>query len=266
MDNLISKEARIGNNVKFGHGCIIDDNTEIGDNCEIGNYSIIKKNTIIAENNIIGDYCVIGGDSQWSNKELEDGSVNIGKNNIFREFVTVNKGGLLDTHGTTIIGDNNFFMAYVHIAHDCNLSNNIIISNLSQLAGHVTVGSNVVISASALVHQFCNLGTFSFIGGRSTIRKDVLPYTMVEGAEMVVTATKGININGLKKHGVNMEVINVLKKVYKIIFNNNLLRKDIICQLESYAAKYIEVNQIVNFLKLSKRGILRANKKATTYA
>ncbi len=255
---IVDSNAKISNDVKIGPWSIIGPNVEIESGCVIGSHVVIEGNTKIGRNTKIHSHAVIGGEAQALKRDLyPDGSVLIGENNCIREYVTINRGFVTDSEdGRTVVGDNNLIMAYSHVAHDCKLGNNIIMSNGVQLAGHVKVQDYAILSGMVLVHQFCHLGAHSFLSGRAAIVKDILPYTLVAGSE---TTTRGLNIEGLKRRGFSRETLRALREAYKIIFRSSNLLENKIKNLEPLALEFAEVRNIINFLNSSVRGILRSS-------
>ena len=192
--SVISNNAKIGNNVSIGPYCIIEDDVVIGDNTRIDSHTIIKQHTEIGNDCNIFSHCVIGEIPQDKKYSGEKSKLIIGNNNTIREFCTLNRG--TEESGLTKIGDNCLFMAYVHIAHDCVLQNDIILANGVQLGGHVTIDDYGIVGGMTPVHQFCKIGTHSFIGGGLRVVQDVPPYIIANGEPLKFS---GINILGLRR-------------------------------------------------------------------
>ncbi|HWQ94748.1 MAG TPA: acyl-ACP--UDP-N-acetylglucosamine O-acyltransferase, partial [Gammaproteobacteria bacterium] len=178
----------------------------------------------------------------------------IGDRNLIRESVTINRGTVQD-QGLTRIGDDNWIMAYVHIAHDCLIGNQTIFANGATLAGHVSVGDYAILGGFTLVHQFCALGAHCFCGMGSAVSKDVPPYIMVAGGH--AAAPHGINTEGLKRRGFSSETLRALREAYKIVYRSGLTVEQALVQLEPLAQAHTDVNEFVRFLKASSRGIIR---------
>jgi len=176
---IIDSKAKIADDVTIGPFSVIGPNVEIGEGTEIASHVVIEGHTKIGKNNRIFQYASIGGEPQSIAYKGEPTEVVIGDNNIFREFVTVNRGTVID-EGITSIGNDNFLMAYVHIAHDCRLGNNTIFANCASLAGHVHVGDFVIMGGFSLVHQFCRVGAHCITGIGAVCIQDVPPYTFIE--------------------------------------------------------------------------------------
>jgi UDP-N-acetylglucosamine acyltransferase len=251
---IIHPSAEIGDNVNIGPWTIIGANVVIGDNTSIASSVIIDKNTKIGCNNKIYPFASIGIDPQDKKHSDKDNcSLEIGDNNIFREYVTISRG---TPHGggITKIGSNNMFMAYVHIAHDCIVGNSVVFANNATLAGHVTVGNFSTISGFGGLHQFCHMGDYSFLGMRATVSQDIAPYVLVAGAEPSV---RGINVVGLKRRGFSDETIKILRDAYKAIFRSGAILKKICMDLDVAHGQVPEVRILLDFIKKSERGLLR---------
>lgn len=249
---IIDKSAEIAENVEIGPYVIIEPFVKIGKGTKIASHSVIKKWVKLGENNIIHSGAVLGDEPQDIKYKNEESYVIIGNNNIIREFVTIHRA--TDKNGVTKIGNNNFIMAYAHIAHNCILGNEITIANFAGLSGCITVEDKAFISGLSAIHQFTKIGTLSMIGGGSKINKDVPPYTMVDGNPVRVI---GLNIVGLKRNGLSNEEISVLAKSHKIIFNSELNIK----QAEEKILKELKqteaVKHLLEFINRSERGIIK---------
>lgn len=250
---------------------IVDINAEIADDVEIGPFSIIGAEVTIAEGTVIGPHVVIKGpvtigkdnhiyqfssigeDPQDKKYADEKTSLVIGDRNVIREFVTLHRGTLQD-HAVTRIGDDNLFMAYTHVAHDCVIGNNIIMANGASLAGHVHLSDNAILGGFTLVHQFTQIGTFSFAAMGSAITQDIPPYVMVGGRP---TRPHGINSVGMERAGCNPEAVRLIRKAYKILYKSNLRMEDAIEEMEDLAGECDEISNMVSFLRNVSRGILR---------
>ena len=248
---IISQKSSIGNNVTIGDYCIIEDDVIIGDNTIIGPYTIIKKFTEIGNSNKIFSHCVIGEVPQDKKFNNEKTKLIIGNNNTIREFCTLNRG-TVDTSFTRI-GNNCLFMAYVHVAHDCILENDIILANGVQLGGHVEIYNYAIIGGMTPVHQFCKIGKHAFVGGGLRVVQDVPPYIIANGEPLKFS---GINILGLRRRKFTSEQRNNIKKIYKLIYNSD--------HNISQAIKYIKNNfkadeisvDIIKFIESSSRGLI----------
>ncbi len=250
---IVSPEASIGKNVSIGHYSVIGPNVHIGDGCEIGPHVVIKGPTVIGKNNRFFQFSSIGEEPQDKKYDGEPTRLEIGDNNIFREYVTISRG-TVQGGDLTSIGSNNLLMAYVHIAHDCHVASHTVFSNNASLAGHVNVGSYANLGGFVGVHQFCNVGDYAFCAGGSIIVKDVLPFTMVSGHP---AAAFGLNVEGLKRRQFTSETITQLKRAYKTLFRQGLTLEQAMEQLASTARECVDVNTMLSFIKHSKRGVVR---------
>ena len=250
---IISKTAKLGENVTIGAYSIVEDNVIIGDNCEIKNYCLIGARTTIGKNNKIYNSAIIGTDPQDIKYKGELTQTTIGDNNTIREFVTINNG--TGENGKTIVGNNNLLLSYCHIAHDNNLGNNIIVSNVVQLAGHVVVEDNVVFGGCAAVHQFCSVGKFSMIAAGTIITQDVSPFSLIDR----VPAFHSINRIGLTRNGFSEELRKEINNFYQLVFKSGYNNS-------AGIKKYLEINfnnikpeiqYIIDFINKSERGVIR---------
>lgn len=249
----IHSNAKISEDATIGPWTMIGPDVEIGPGTWIASHVVIKGPTRIGRDNKIFQFASIGEDPQDKKYQGEKTILEIGDRNIFRESCTINRG-TVQAGGITRIGNDNLFMACVHIAHDCLISNNAIFANHSSLAGHVVIGDFAILSGFSGVHQFCTVGAHSFIGGGSMVTKDVLPYVLVDGHD---AKTCGLNSEGLKRRGFSPEAINTLRKAYKIIYRNGLTVAQAIEQLTELTADCPEVNLMIEALQQSTRGIVR---------
>ena len=250
---IISPQAKLGAGVKVGPYSIIGDNVVIGDGNVIEAHVVIEGWIEIGQNNHFYPYTVIGTPPQDLKFKGEKSLVKIGNNNIFREFITVNRG-TLGGGGVTTIGHNNYFMAYSHIAHDCKIGNGVIFGNAGTLAGHVEVEDHATVGAFSGVHQHCVVGKYGFIGGYSVITKDVLPYSKTVGNR---AKSYGVNFIGLRRKGFSSEAIQKIKLAYKILFQSRLNTSQALEEMESGIKNSPEVDYLVAFIRRSKRGVIK---------
>ncbi|WP_456415346.1 acyl-ACP--UDP-N-acetylglucosamine O-acyltransferase [Thiolapillus sp.] len=215
---IIDDQASIGVGVTIGPFSIIGAGVEIGDGCEIGPHVVIRRNTRIGKNNKIFQFASVGDDPQDKKYAGEETWLEIGDNNVIREFATINRGTAQD-RGATRIGNDNLLMAYTHVAHDCVLGNHTILANAASLGGHVQIQDWAILGGFSMVHQFTRIGAHSFAAMGSAIGKDVPPFVMVGGNPAV---PRGINAEGLKRRGFDADAIAVLKKAYRILYRSGL--------------------------------------------
>lgn len=250
---IIDPSAQIAENVEIGPWTFIGPNVQIGEGTQISPHVVIKGPTRIGRNNKIFQFASVGEDPQDKKYQGEKTFLEIGDNNVIRESVTINRG-TIQAGGITKIGNDNLFMACVHIAHDCLIGNANIFANHSSLAGHVLVGDCATFSGFSGVHQFCTVGSYSFIGGGTMVTKDVLPYVLVDGHD---AKAHGLNAEGLKRRGFNSDTINHLRRAYKIIYRNNLTVPEAVEQLTQLLPECPEIDIMLTALQESTRGIIR---------
>ena len=250
---IIDSKAEIEKGVSIGPFCIIKEDVKIKKGTKLISNVIIEGNTEIGENCVIYPFTTIGLPPQDLKYKGEKTGVKIGNNNIIREYITIHRASV-SGDGITSIGDNNFLMAYVHIAHDCKIGSSIIMANLATLAGHVVVEDYAIIGGLVAIHQFTRIGAYAMVGGFSGVGQDIPPYTMASGARAKLF---GLNTIGLKRHGFSEETINNLKKAYKILFREKLTLKEAFKKIQDSIPQSKEINHLIEFIKQNKRGICR---------
>ena len=249
---IIHPGAKLSPGVSIGPYSIIEENVTLGDNVRVGNHCVITGQTTIGRNCKIYTGAVIGSAPQDKKFSSDDNVfLNIGENNLIREYVTMNPG-TLEGGGKTVVGDNNIFMAYSHVAHDCIIGNNCVMANAVSLAGHVILEDGVIIGGLSAVHQFVRLGRLSIVGGCSKIVQDVPPFSMVDGHPAKVIQP---NTVGLKRAGFNSDTVLLLKKAIKILFHCGLSRKHALERIETELPSTAEIEHLIFFAKTSKRGL-----------
>ena len=250
---IVDINAEIAEDVEIGPFSIIGPEVTIGSGTVIGPHVVMKGPVSVGKDNHIYQFASIGEDPQDKKYADEKTSLVIGDRNVIREFVTMHRGTLQD-HAVTKIGDDNLFMAYTHIAHDCLIGNNIIMANGASLAGHVHICDNAILGGFTLVHQFTQIGTLSFAAMGSAITQDIPPYVMVGGRP---TRPHGINSVGMERSGCSAEAVRLIRKAYKTLYKNNLRMEDAIEEMEDLAGECDEISNMVSFLRNVSRGILR---------
>ena len=248
----VSPEAKIGTDVEIGPFAVINKNVIIGDGCIIDSNATICEFTQLGKNCHVFPSAVIGAIPQDLKFHGEETWTIIGDNCSLREFVTIHRGTF--SKGKTVIGNNNLIMAYCHVAHDCILHNNIIMSNATQLAGEVEVDDFAIIGGGTLVHQFTHIGSHVMIQGGSRTSKDVPPFAIA--AREPITFC-GINSVGLNRRGYTPEQIHTIQEVYRILYNSGLNTTQALDKIESTIAPCAERDMIVQFVKNSPRGIIK---------
>ncbi len=250
---IVDPAAKIGTNVEIGPYSIIGPDVEIGDNSVVGPHTVIRGHTRIGRDNRIFQFCSLGEVPQDKKYAGEPTRLEIGDRNVIREFCTFNLGTVQDV-GVTRIGDDNWIMAYVHIAHDCQVGNKTTFANNSQLAGHVVVEDWAILGGFTGVHQFCRIGAHVMTAVSTVILQDVPPYLMAAGN----TATPyGINVEGLKRRGFTADSITSLKRAYRTLYKSGLLLEEAKLKLAEDAKTQPDLKRLVDFLEVSKRGIIR---------
>lgn len=248
----IDPEAKIGKNVEIGPFVFIDKNVVIGDNNVIMPNANILYGTRMGHGNTVFPGAVIGAIPQDLKFQGEETTAEIGDNNKIRENVTINRGTA--AKGKTIVGSNNLLMENAHIAHDVILGNNCIIGNSTKFGGEVIVDDNAIISATVLVHQFCHIGSHVMIQGGCRFSQNIPPY-IIAGREP--TEYAGINLVGLRRHGFSNELIENIHNAYRIIYQSGLNTTEGVAKVETEIPSSKEIDYLINFIKESKRGIIK---------
>jgi UDP-N-acetylglucosamine acyltransferase len=251
---VVHPNAKIGENTTVGPFTVIEEDVVIGDNCYIHSNAVILDGARIGNNCKIFPGAVVAGIPQDLKFRGEITTAEIGDNTTLRECVTVNRGTA--AKGKTVVGKNCLIMAYSHIAHDCVLKDNIIIGNASQIAGEVEIDDFAIVSGGTLVHQFSKISKHVMIQGGSRIGKDIPPYTLI-GRDPIVYC--GINIVGLRRRGFTNEQVYLIQDIYRTIYTRGLNNSDALKAIETEYAPCEERDLILNFIKSSKRGIVRGS-------
>jgi len=250
---IVSPKAELASGVKIGPYSIIGDYVSIGRDTVIDAHVVIEGHTQIGERNKIYPFSSIGSPPQDIGYQGEDTHVIIENDNVVREYVTVNRATTKEDW-KTVIGNRNYIMAYAHIAHDCFLGDNIIMSNVATLGGHITIGDYAVLGGLVAVHQFARIGSYAFLGGGSAINKDIPPFMLTGGR---TAKLYGVNQKGLSRTGFTQETIDGLKKAYRIIWRQSKRLDEAIKQVREEVKPSPELEMLLGFLESSKRGILR---------
>lgn len=249
----IDSSAKIHADVTIGPFTVIGPNVEIGSGTVVGPHVVINGPTIIGKNNHFYQFASIGEECQDKKYKGEETKLIIGDNNTFREGCTVHRG-TMQGGGVTSIGNDNLFMVNTHVAHDCIIGSNVVFANGASVAGHVRVDDYANLGGFVGVHQFCVIGSYSFLAGGSVVLKDVVPYVIVSGHP---AQTHGLNTVGLTRREFSADAINTLKQAYKIVFRNSTTVNEAIEKLNSLVESCKEVILIRDFLQQSTRGIIR---------
>ncbi|WP_104429386.1 acyl-ACP--UDP-N-acetylglucosamine O-acyltransferase [Methylobacter tundripaludum] len=250
---IVDSKAELADDVSVGPFSVIGAGVKIGAGTVIGSHVVIKGPTTIGKDNRIYQFTSIGEDPQDKKYAAEITQLEIGDRNTIREYTSMHRGTKQD-RSLTKIGNDNLFMAYTHVAHDCIIGNHVIMANGASLAGHVHLHSHAILGGFTLVHQFTQIGQYSFAAMGSAITQDIPPFVMVGGKP---TRPHGINSVGMERNGISPEDIRLIRKAYKIIYKTNLRLEDAIDQMEDLAGESKELSDMVSFLRNVNRGILR---------
>jgi UDP-N-acetylglucosamine acyltransferase len=250
---IIADSAVIADDVEIGPFCVIGDNVVIGKGTSIDSHVVINGPTTIGSDNHIYQFASIGDDPQDKKYAGEPTRLVIGDRNTIREFCTISRG-TIDDADETVIGDDNWIMAYVHIAHDCIIGNNTIMANNATLAGHVHVGDWAIFGGFTGVHQFCKIGAHAFLGMFSIINRDVPAYAMISGQP---AAPRGINSEGLKRRGFDEQQIRNIKNAYRIVYRQGKKLSEAIDEIAALADSQPELGVFLESLRSSERGLVR---------
>ena len=250
---IVDSHAELADDVTVGPYSVIGADVKIGAGTIIGSHVVIKGPTSIGKENRIYQFTSIGEDPQDKKYAEEITRLEIGDRNTIREFTSMHRGTQQD-NCVTKIGDDNLFMAYTHVAHDCIIGNNVIMANGASLAGHVHLNNNAILGGFTLVHQFTQVGQYSFAAMGSAITQDIPPFIMVGGKP---TRPHGLNSVGMERNGISTEDIRLIRNAYKIIYKMNLRLEDAIEKMEDMASDSKQLTDMISFLRNVSRGILR---------
>lgn len=251
--SIVHPSSKIDDSVEIGPFCIVGENVEIKKDTKLLSHVVIKGPTSIGENNIFYQFSTIGDDTPDKKFKGEKTKLEIGDNNIFREGVTVNRGTVQE-NSKTIIGSRNLFMAYVHVAHDCIIEDDVVMVNNSAIAGCVKLEKGVILGGFSLVHQFCNIGAHSFSAMGSAVSKDVPAFVRVSGNP---AKARGLNTTGIARLNMSKESSYALKEAYKILYMRKIPLVEAIKEIKKNFDHIPEVNLLLDSIKISDRGIVR---------
>lgn len=250
---FVHPNAKVGNNVTIGPWSYIGEDVEIGDDTWVSSHVVIKGPTVIGKKNRIFQFASVGEECQDKKYDGEPTRLVIGDNNIIRESVTIHRGTIQD-NSETRIGSNNLFMAYVHIAHDCIVGNNVIMANNASIAGHVHVGDFAILGGMTGVHQFVHIGAHAFTAGCSLVLQDVPPFVMASGQ---AASPRGLNFEGMKRRDFPKETQQAMRRAYKAVYRSSLTVDEAIAALQTDIENCALVADFIDFIKSSQRGIIR---------
>ena len=250
---IISDTSKIADNVEIGPYSVIGDHVEIGSGTRIDSHVVINGPTTIGNDNHVYQFASIGDDPQDKKYADEPTKLSIGDRNTIREFCTISRGTTQGL-GETLIGDDNWIMAYCHIAHDCVVGSQTIMANNSTLAGHVHLGDWVICGGFSGIHQFCRIGEHAFLGMYCGVNRDVPAYTLASGQPAV---PKGINSEGLKRRGFSADQIRNIKNAYRLVYRKGLKLNEAVDEIAAVVAQQQELQPLLESLRSSERGIIR---------
>lgn len=250
---IVDPSAKLGEGVEIGAFSIIGPDVEIGDGTVVKSHVVIKGPTTIGRNNVIFQFSSVGEDCQDKKYAGEPTRLVIGDDNVIRESCTIHRGTVQD-QGITQIGSGNLLMAYVHVAHDCMVGSHCILANSTTLAGHVHVDDYAILGGGTMVHQFCKIGTQSMSAGGSIVLRDIPAFVMASGQS---ASAYGLNSEGLKRRGVDSNIVQELKRAYKTVYRKGLRTAEAIEELKDVAASNSYVKTFVESIERSERGIVR---------
>jgi len=250
---VIGEGARIAEGVEIGPYAVIGEQVELARGCRIGAHAVITGRTRIGENCRIFQFASIGEEPQDKKYAGEDSALEIGRENTIREYVTINRG-TRDGGGVTRLGDGNWLMAYSHIAHDCRVGSHCTFANGTTLAGHVVVGNHVTFAGFSGAHQFCTIGAYAFLGMYGGVAQDVPAYVMISGRP---PRPRGINTEGLKRHGFGTEQIRNIREAYRIIYRRGMSRDQALQTLHDRVGSQPELGLLIDSIEAGSRGLIR---------
>ncbi len=250
----VSPGAKIGVEVEIGAFAVVEADVELGDGCVVHPHAVIKGPSKFGTRNIFHPFCVIGGDPQDYTFRGEHVELVAGQGNIFREHVTINRG-TKKGGGITRLGSDNFFLAYSHVGHDCQVGNNTLFVNGATLAGHVTVQDFVTLGAFSPVHQFCRLGRYAYIGGCTVITQDVLPFSLIVTERE--TKCFGPNTIGLERKGFSPERIQALQRAFRLLLRSKKNTTQALEEMRKTLADSADVQEMIAFAEKAERGVVK---------
>lgn len=249
----VSPKAELADDVEVGPFAVIGDGVQIGARCRIGPHAVVNGPTTLGTDNQVFQFASLGDAPQDKKYKGEPTRLEVGDRNVFREYVTVNRGTVTG-NGVTRVGSDNMLLAYTHVAHDCTLGNHIVLSNLVMLGGHTELGDWVIMSGYAGAHQFSKIGAHAFIGNNTAVTRDVPPYVLATGHP---AEPRSINSEGLKRRGFSADQIRNIKNAFRILYRSDLKLEDATKRLEELAATQPELRILVDFIGRSTRSLVR---------
>lgn len=251
---IIDPSAQVADDIEIGPYAVIGPHVTLASGVRIDAHAVISSHTDIGAGTHVFSHAVLGGDPQDKKYSGEPTRLSIGSNNVFREFSTANRGTERGG-GVTAIGSNNLFMAYSHVAHDCQIGNHCVLANCASLAGHVTVMDHAILAGLTAVHQHSRIGRFAMLAGGAKVSQDVPPFTMAQGDRARLF---GLNIVGLRRGGFTLETMQSLRSAYRELFQQNIALRVALVQVREAYLDIPEVIEMVSFIEGSRRGICRS--------
>jgi UDP-N-acetylglucosamine acyltransferase len=251
---IVAASAKLGQGVKIGAFAVVGEEVELGEGCVLHAHAVVQGPSKFGKNNVFHPFSVIGGDPQDYTFRGERAELVAGDGNIFREYVTVSRGTQKGS-GKTSLGDDNFFLAYSHVGHDCQVGSHTLFVNGATLAGHVTVEDFVTVGAFCPVHQFCRIGRYAYIGASTVITQDVPPFSKIVTERE--TQNFGINAIGLERKGFSPERIQALKRAYRLLLRSKLNTSQALTEMKKSLGDSADVQELVKFIESAKRGIVK---------
>jgi UDP-N-acetylglucosamine acyltransferase len=250
---IVAPEARIAEGVEIGPFCVVGAGVEIGARTRLGPHTTVHGPCRIGADNLIHAFASIGDAPQDKKYNGEPTRLEIGDRNVIREFVTLNRG-TTKAHGVTVIGNDNLFMSYSHVAHDCHVGNQCVLANSATLGGHVELGDWVIMGGFAAIHQFCKVGAHAFLANNAAVTRDVPPFVMAVGAP---AKPHSVNSEGLKRRGFTPVQIRNIRNAYRVLYRSGLKLSEAEAQLKATAVEQPEIQPLVEFIPQSTRSLVR---------
>jgi UDP-N-acetylglucosamine acyltransferase len=251
---IVAASAKLGAGVRIGPYAVVGENVELGDGCVLHAHTTVDGPSKFGKDNVFYSFSVIGGDPQDYTFRGERTELVVGDGNIFREYVTISRG-TEKGGGKTSVGDNNFFLAYSHVGHDCVIGSNTLFVNGATLAGHVTVEDFATIGAFCPVHQFCRIGRYAYVGASTVITQDVPPFSKIVTERE--TKSFGINSIGLERKGFSHERLRVLKRAYRLLMRSKLNTSQALAEMRKSLGDSADVQELIKFIESAERGIVK---------
>ena len=251
---IVAASAKLGEGVKIGAYAVVGEEVELGDGCLLHAHAVVQGPSKFGKNNVFHAFSVVGGDPQDYTFRGERAELVAGDGNIFREYVTISRG-TQKGGGKTSLGNDNFFLAYSHVGHDCVIGSHTLFVNGATLAGHVTVEDYVTVGAFSPVHQFCRLGRYAYIGASTVITQDVPPFSKIVTERE--TKSYGLNAIGLERREFSTERLSALKQAYRLLLRSKLNTSQAIAEMKKTLGDSADVEELIRFIESAERGIVK---------